>query len=100
MGNFIKKYVKVDVTFEEDGRMLPRRIYLDGMSYPVDRVLSIDRAASQRVGGQGDRYTIKVLGKDTCIFFEHSVDQETSAIPGRWFVAAKAPQNTEPLPRN
>lgn len=99
MNRFIKKYVSVDVHFQENGQMLPRTIYWeDGVRYPVDRVISIDRAAAQRAGGQGDRYFISVGGKKTAIFFEHTTDQETSSIPGRWFVEAAAPAE-EPLPK-
>lgn len=89
MEPFMKAYVKVDVIFQEDGQMRPRAIYWEGVAYPVDRVLSIDRAASQRVGGQGDRYRVKVLGQDRYLFFEHATDQTTSAKPGRWFVEAR-----------
>ena len=99
MNEFVKKYVKVDVAFEEDGQMRPRWIYWDNIAYPVDRIISIDRAASQRVGGQGDRYLVRVLGKERYLFFEHSVNQMTSAIPGRWFVEAKAQDREEPFPK-
>ena len=36
-------------------------------------------------GGQGDRYTIRMAGRETYLFFEHSADFG-NPIPGRWFV--------------
>lgn len=36
----IKVYVPVEVSFDEKGRMYPRRIYWeDGQTYDVDRIL-------------------------------------------------------------
>lgn len=89
MDEFQRKYVKVIVQFKEDGTMLPRAILWDNdVRYPIDRVLSVCRAAALRAGGQGDRYTIRIADRITYLFFEHSVDQATSEKPGRWFVEA------------
>lgn len=89
MEEFQRKYVKVIVQFKEDGTMLPRTILWDNdVRYPIDRVLSVCRAAALRAGGQGDRYTIRVAGRETYLFFEHSIDQATSEKPGKWFVEA------------
>jgi hypothetical protein len=48
-------------------------------------VLDIRQAAAMKVGGQGDRYTIRVKGKETCLFFERSTKLSGNVI-GRWFV--------------
>lgn len=82
----IKVYVPVDVAFNECGQMYPRVIHWeDGKKYEVDRVLDIRPAPAARAGGQGDRYKIRMNGKETYIFFEHNTEYG-SQITGRWFV--------------
>ena len=82
----LKVYVQVKVDFREDGVMLPRKItWEDGREYEIDRVVDIRQAAAMRAGGQGDRYTIKVGGKQSYLFFERSPNQTGNCI-GRWFV--------------
>ncbi len=85
-----KVYVAVKVDFREDGVMLPRKItWEDGREYEIDRVVDIRQAAAMRAGGQGDRYTIKVGGKQSYLLFERSSNQTGNNI-GRWFVERKA----------
>lgn len=82
----VKVYVPVEVAFDASGQMLPRLIHWeDGKTYEVDRVLDIRSAPAARAGGQGDRYTIRMNGKETYIFFEHNAEFG-SPILGRWFV--------------
>lgn len=82
----IKTYVSVEVAFDESGRMLPRRIHWeDGKTYEVERVLDIRPAPAARAGGQGDRYTIRMNGYETYLFFEHNAEYGSSIL-GRWFV--------------
>ena len=82
----IKVYVQVKVDFREDGIMLPRKIiWEDGHEYEIDRVSDIRQAVAMRAGGQGDRYTICVHGKQSYLFFERSPNQTGNCI-GRWFV--------------
>ena len=84
--NNLKVYVQVKVDFREDGIMLPRKItWEDGREYEIDRVVDIRQAAAMRAGGQGDRYTIKIAGKQSYLFFERSPNQTGNCI-GRWFV--------------
>ncbi len=79
-------YVPVDVEFRADGVMLPRKItWEDGREYEIDRVTDIRQAAAMRAGGQGDRYTIMVGGKQSYLFFERSASVTGNNI-GRWFV--------------
>lgn len=67
-----KVYVEVLVDHDSEGRMMPKVItWEDGTKYPIDRVLDIRQAAS-RVGGQGDRYTIKVGGKMSYLFLSET----------------------------
>lgn len=81
-----KVYVQVNVDFREDGVMLPREIiWEDGVTYEIDKVLQITQAAAMRAGGQGDRYKIRVRGKESYLFFERSASLTGNNI-GRWFV--------------
>ncbi len=82
----LKVYVPVEVQFRSDGTMLPRMItWEDGTKFEIDRVSDIRQAAAMRAGGQGDRYTIFINGKQSYLFFERSANQSGNNI-GRWFV--------------
>jgi hypothetical protein len=86
MENNIKVYVSVAAVFRDDGTMMPTEItWEDGRRYHVDRVLDIRQAAAMKSGGQGDRYTIRVNGRQSYLFFERSVNPVGSFL-GRWFV--------------
>jgi hypothetical protein len=75
-----KRYVAVDVSFDDQGKMTPKRIYWeDGHKYEIDKVLDSRQAASLKAGGQGIRYTVKILGKEKYLWFEEP----------KWFVEAK-----------
>lgn len=81
-----KVYVRVDVAFDEDGNMRPSALtWEDGTRYEIDQVISRRTAAAQKAGGCGDRYTIRVGGKETFLFFEHNPTPYESNL-GRWFV--------------
>ncbi len=85
-----KVYVGVKADFREDGVMLPRRIvWEDGREFVIDRIKDIRQAAAMRCGGQGDRYTVMISGKQSYLYFERSPNQTGSAI-GRWFVERRA----------
>ena len=81
MTDRIKKYVPVLVHFDAEGKMRPVMIEFgeDGEKFEIDRILEVRRAACQSVGGVGDRYTVRIHGRDSYLWFEK----------GRWFVAAK-----------
>ena len=57
----------------------------DGRKFEIDKVTDIRQAAAMKAGGQGDRYTITVQGKQSYLFFERSTNQTGNNI-GRWFV--------------
>ena len=81
-----KVYVDVNVEFDTDGHMYPRSlIWEDGEKYDIDRVKSVRPAFAARAGGQGDRYTVIVSGKETHLYFEHNPDCVSQNI-GKWFV--------------
>lgn len=85
-----KVYVQVNADFREDGIMLPRIIvWEDGRKYAVDRITEIRQAAAMKAGGQGDRYTVIVNGKQSYLFFERSTSQSGNNI-GRWFVERRS----------
>lgn len=81
-----KVYVSVAAFFGEDGSIKPTEItWEDGRRYPIDRVLDIRQAAAMKAGGQGDRYTVQINGKQSFLFFERSANLSGSRL-GRWFV--------------
>ena len=85
----IKVYVPVEVSFDEKGRMYPRRIHWeDGQAYDVDRILDVRPAYAARAGGQGDRYTIIVRQQERQLYFERSASLTGDHI-GRWFIERK-----------
>ncbi len=82
----LKVYVPVRVEFAADGTMYPREItWEDGEKFEIDRVLDIRQAPALKAGGQGDRYTVRVNGKETHLFFERNASITGNNI-GRWFV--------------
>ena len=86
-----KTYVEVVASFREDGLLLPREIvWEDGGHYEIDGVIDIRPAASLKVGGQGDRYTVSVAGKQKYLYFERSANISGQNL-GRWFIEAKVP---------
>ena len=82
----IKVYVAVKADFTEDGTMFPRVItWEDGEEFEIDRITDIRQAAAMKAGGQGDRYTVMVRGRQSYLFFERSTNLTGNNI-GRWFV--------------
>lgn len=87
----IKVYVAVKVDHDADGTMHPREItWENGRKYEIDKVKDVRQAKAMKAGGQGDRYTITVLGRDSYLFFERSPDMTGDNI-GRWFVERRVP---------
>lgn len=73
-------YVNVIARHDEQGRVRPLEVeWEDGRRFGVDRLLDVRRAAALKAGGQGLRYTVRILGKETYLFEDE----------GRWFVEAK-----------
>ena len=79
-GHHRKAYVSVNLDVDAEGTVYPRFIrWQNGAVYPIDRVLYKCRAASQKVGGGGIRYTVLICGKESFLFCEGD----------KWFVEAK-----------
>lgn len=81
-----KVYVDVTAKFNADGLLVPTSIiWEDGRRYVIDKVSDIRQAAAMKAGGQGDRYTIWINGRQSYLFFERSTELTGNYI-GRWFV--------------
>ena len=79
MSEIMKRYVKIDVSFDEEGLMKPLRIYWNNnIKYEIDKVLDCKQAASFKAGGQGIRYTVRICGKERFVWYENP----------KWFVEA------------
>ena len=90
-GAAYKVYVTVFVEHRSDGTMLPKGIiWEDGQKYEIDRVIDIRLAYAAKADGQGDRYSIRVNGARTYLYFERFTNLTGNTI-GRWFVERKVP---------
>lgn len=75
-----KRYVEVVADTSADGVVTPLAIVWDnGVRYQIDRVLDRRQAHSLKTGGTGIRYTVRVGGTTTHLWYEGP----------RWFVEAK-----------
>lgn len=75
-----KAYVSVNVDVDEEGTIHPRMIrWKNGLNFPIDQIVYKCRATSDKVGGGGIRYTVKIQGKESYLFQEGS----------KWFVEEK-----------
>jgi len=84
-----KVYVPVRAFFDADGNIIPTEItWENGRRYHIDKVTKVRQAAAMRSGGQGDRYTIMINGRESYLYFERSPDL-TGRNLGRWFVERK-----------
>lgn len=83
-------YVDVKATFNAAGSLMPLEIkWVDGTVFEIDKVTDIRQAAAMKVGGQGDRYTIWIHGKQSYLFFERSGALSGNNL-GRFFVESKS----------
>jgi hypothetical protein len=78
--DFKKVFVEVVAQHLPDGSVRPLSIGFEDETYEVDRLKTICRAASTKVGGCGIRYTIVIKGTETYLYEDE----------GKWFVEAKA----------
>ena len=75
-----KVFVAVTAKFDTEGRITPLSlVWEDGAVYEIDRVTDVRRAASLKAGGMGIRYTVRINGRQSYLFYEEP----------RWFVEAK-----------
>ena len=89
MAESAKVYVTVRAEFNEEGLMFPKElVWEDGHRYEIERVTDVCRAASRKAGGQGDRYTVIIGGRESHLFFERNASVTGNNL-GRWFVERK-----------
>lgn len=75
-----KVFVEVTAKFDTEGKITPLSLlWEDGTIYEIDRITDVRRAASLKAGGTGIRYTVKIRGRQSYLFYEEP----------RWFVEAK-----------
>ena len=75
-----KVYVEVTAKFDTEGNITPLSVtWEDGMVYEIDRILDRRRAASLKAGGIGMRYTCRISGQQSYLYYEEP----------RWFVEGK-----------
>lgn len=75
-----KVFVRVLAETDEEGSITPKSItWEDGRTYTIDKVTDVRRACAKKVGGTAIRYTVRIEGKDTCLFCDD----------GKWFVESK-----------
>lgn len=74
-----KKYVKVIAEIDECGKKTPKTIIFDDKIYEVDRVLDMKKCASMKVGGVGERYSVRIGNNTTFLYYEKD----------KWFVECK-----------
>ena len=66
-----KRYVLVQVRFDTEDNMRPMVIDFDAtLSCAIDKVIDKRRAACQRFGGVGIRYTYMIQRQETYLWFE------------------------------
>lgn len=69
MSEQCKTYVAVLAKFNESGEIVPLKIkWTDGRVFSVDRVLDKRRAASLKAGGLGERFTVRIGGRETYLW--------------------------------
>ena len=87
---FERVYVDVKAAFNASGNLIPLEIrWVDGKVYEIDKVTDVRQAAAMKAGGQGDRYEVWILGKQSYLFFERSGALSGNNL-GRWFVESKS----------
>lgn len=74
-----KQYVEVIVKFKENGEKVPLSILYENKEYIIDKVMEVKPKASLKVGGFGVRYSVRIQGVETHLFYEFD----------RWFVEKK-----------
>ena len=83
-------YVEVNACFNATGNLIPIDLrWVDGTVFEIDKVTDVRQSAALKAGGQGDRYTVWIRGKQSYLFFERSGALSGQNL-GRWFVERKS----------
>jgi hypothetical protein len=76
----MKVYVTVEVLVDEAGITHPTCIiWDDGRRFEITSISDVRRAASQKAGGNGIRYTCRIGDRDAFLYYENP----------KWFVDSK-----------
>ena len=82
----VKAYVNMTVSFDESGRIKPRSLaWEDGRKYVMEKLLDCKPAAAMRADGQVERFTVRINGHESYLFFERST-QVSGDLLGKWFL--------------
>ena len=88
---YVRTYVLVNATFDPDGRIMPVSFeWRDGHKYDIEKVLDVKSRAAQKAGGMGERYTVRINGKERYMFLESSMEPYSPY--SRWFVEEAVPE--------
>ena len=69
--NQFKVYVNVNAQFTESGEVIPKSIiWTDGVTYEINRITDVRRAACLRAGGRGIRFTCIIDGNEKHLYYE------------------------------
>ncbi len=72
-----KVFVEITARHDLDGKIHPQSIkWTNGREFAIDKVTDVRRAAALKAGGQGTRYTCRVVGKEVYLFCDE----------GKWFL--------------
>lgn len=83
-----KVYLHVTAEFDPDGLIIPVAFtWIDGRKYKIDKVLDMKPRPATKAGGCGNRYTVRINGKERYIFLEAPNDPRDAVL--RWFVEAQ-----------
>lgn len=75
-----KVFVEVLVKYTTGGEQIPiTLVWEDGKQYAIDKIFDHKKAASLKVGGQGERYRVRICNKEKYLFLEE----------GKWFMEGK-----------
>lgn len=78
--------VAVYLEIDEAGGVTPQAVeWDDGRLFEIDRLLEVTRAVSERVGGFGIRYTVRIREKEAHLYDQHD----------RWFMEGRAGPRAE-----
>ena len=69
--NQYKVYVNVNAEFTASGEVIPKSvIWIDGVTYEINRIIDVRRAACLRAGGRGIRFTCIIDGNEKHLYYE------------------------------
>ncbi len=69
-----------------DGTVVPERVIIDDIIYPVDKVLRVTPISTTKRGGDGLRYDAVIDGKPNVLYLE---DASSYTTVRRWFVVER-----------